>query len=160
ASNSYSGTTTVNGGMLVLGCAALDAAYGGPLVINGAKVKLALSAETPNDQPITINGGGLFDMNSFAESISGNLTLRDGSFVSAGTATLSIAAPSTIVVTNSGGIGGTGNLLLNAGPCEMRVLSGSFDVHPNISGNADIDKTGGGQLALFGTNAYSGVTTI
>ena len=164
SANAYAGTTRVNGGTLLLQCGALNAAFGGPLIISdgsaSATVKLLYDQEIPNGQPITINGLGVLDLNNLDEDISGSLTLNNGGSVNVGTAPLTLVAPSTITVTGGGSIYGTGTLQLGAGPCVMNVASGSLIVSTSMQGAAAITKTGGGNLYLYGTNTYTGLTTV
>ncbi len=97
-SNPYSGTTTVNGGTLLLHCGGISSAFAGPLVINNAAVRLTtLDRELPNFQPITINAGGLLDLNNLNEDIGGSLTLNNGGTINVGTAALTIFPPNSLL---------------------------------------------------------------
>jgi autotransporter-associated beta strand protein len=157
--NPYTGTTTVNAGILQLDCSGFNAAYGGPLIISNSTVTLdTLDQETPNNQPMTINNGGVFDLNNLDEDISGTLNMNGGT-INVGTAPLTILAPSTITA-NGGAINGTGSVQLGAGPCVINVLSASFYVYPVVQGTAAINKMGEGWLYFFGANTYSGLTTV
>src|ERR1041385_4039657 len=162
--NTYNGTTRVNTGSLLLQASGIDGAFTGPLIISDgsstATVKLLFDRVLPNNQPVTINNGGTFDLNNLNETIGSSLTLSGSTTIAVGTATLTMAAPNTISnLLGTCNITGSGNLQLGAGPTTIHV-AGTLTLSPAIQGSGDITKTGNGTLVFSGPNTYSGLTTI
>ena len=94
-SNSYSGTTRVNAGTLTLRVNADDGAFGGPLVIGDGSgsgsptVRLLQDTQIPDHLPVTINTGGLLDLNGWFDTFgsltgAGNVSLGSGGSVVVG----------------------------------------------------------------------------
>jgi len=166
--NTYSGTTTVNGGTLELGCGALNAAFGGPLVINsGGTVLLTLDKELPIGPPITVNSGGILNLNNFDDSIGTSLTLNgNGSVLNANPLNLSANAT---VTANPGVIflnpTISGSLNVNSGICTFDVINagslvGSLVLPASVSGSATINKTGVGFMSLSASNSFTGQLNV
>jgi autotransporter-associated beta strand protein len=167
--NTYTGTTMVNAGVLALLALGLDGAFGGPLVISDgsttATVRLLIDTEIPNSLPITINAGGLLDLNNFAETISPTLTLNNGGSIQTGTAILSLS-PSATVTFNTAPLTTdsiiAGKLSVNSGTCTFNVGSGgaTLRILASVSGSATINKTGPGFMALESSNSFSGTMNV
>jgi fibronectin-binding autotransporter adhesin len=70
SANTYSGTTTVNAGTLVLGKSGVNALAGTPTINDGGTIKLAAGNQFSGESTfLTINSGGVFDMNNFNETL-------------------------------------------------------------------------------------------
>lgn len=172
--NTYSGTTLVRSGTLVLGKSAGFPATGrvsvpGPLVIgNGvtaATVRLDYSHQLANTAPVTVNTNAILDLNSHSEVI-GPLTLH-GNTLDSGTGLLTLNGDVTVnkaatVATIAGRLSlGTATRTFHteeyfvAGPPDLLISAG-------ISGDlgAGLIKNGDGDLSLSSSNSYSGPTTI
>ena len=161
--NTYTGTTTVNGGTLLLECGAFNNAFDGPLVINsGATVQLVIDEELPIGPPITVNSGGTLNLNTLDDSIGTSLTLNgNGSVLNANPLNLSANAT---VTANPGVIflnpTISGSLNVNSGICTFNVINagslvGSFQVPASVSGAEQIVKTGVGFMTLSGANSFT-----
>ena len=78
----YTGTTRVNAGVLRLFAFGFNGGLNGPLIISdgsaSATVRLLIDHDIPNFIAITINAGGVLDLNNFNEDIGPNLTLNNG----------------------------------------------------------------------------------
>ena len=181
--NSYSGDTLVNGGMLLLGIAgamagstlntqtgsvgslsfgALTAAtFGGIKGSNG----LALSNTASAAVALTVGGNN--QSTSFAGILSGGgslikngtglLTLT-GSNVYSGATTISSGTLQVGDGATDGSIAGSSGITDNS--ALVYNLLGSQTYANAISGSGSLTKSGAGTLALTGSNAYSGATTI
>jgi autotransporter-associated beta strand protein len=134
STNSYTGTTTVAIGTLQLSKAIGINAITGQLVVgDGAgsdTVQLTVGHQIPNTTPVTVNTGGLLDLNSLQEII-GSL---------AGGGDVALGAPSAVLTC------GANN--------SSTLFSGA------ITGGGAFTKTGNGVLTLSGTNTFTGLTTI
>ena len=148
--NTYSGTTTVNGGVLsVRHSSGLGATTAGTTVNNGGEIQvqggIAIGAES-----LTLNGSGatgdgaLRNM-SGSNSWAGNITLGSNARIESQAGQLTLSG--TI------GNGGNGADLYVGG-------AGSIFVSGAITGNADVVKDGAGVLTLAGTNTYTGGTFV
>lgn len=146
--NTYSGTTNVNAGTLVLGAA--SAGKTGVTNVNGGTLRLgnndALGGASGDS--LVLTSGAIMSNSSAIRVIANAVTLAGNVTVGAGTTY-------TGVVTFSGPVSLTGN----------RTLSTA--VATTISGNIDdggsgyrLTKTGGSTLTLSGSNSHSGGTTI
>ena len=111
--NTYTGTTTISEGTLKLGA-------------NGV---------IPNGTALTITSPGIFDMNTYSDTI-GSIT---------GTGTIDNVAGGGIPTLTCGGNN------------SSTTFSGTIT---NASGNLSFTKEGSGTLTLSGTNSYSGTTKI
>ena len=163
ASNPYSGTTRVNAGTLQLNVGGL-VACNGPLVIGDGSgvgsptVRLLQSFELPDAQPITLNLGGLLDLNDFSDTISTSLTFNNSSIVQSGSGILTLPA-NAIVAVNAGSSTISGNFNVGSGTCLFGG-SGNLTISAMVTGAATLAKSGTGYLYLTGANGYSGSTLV
>lgn len=168
--NSYTGTTTVNRGTLVLNCFAYDYAFLGPLVISDgigpAEVRLALSAEIPDNVSVTVNAGGTLNLDNYNDVI-GSLTLQGGT-ASSGTGSLTLNGNLTVLASSTTATI-NGNLRFGGGLRTISVADGS--AFYDLSINASISDAGGGLLftnatpvsnfiRLPGSNSFTGPLTV
>jgi autotransporter-associated beta strand protein len=142
--NTYTGTTTVTGGVLFLNKPANTTAIAGPLVIDpadpslGAKVQLGADNQLDPMVAVTINGTGILK--------EGNYNLEAGSMTGFHTV---VTAPSAQNV-------------ISGDPPTLTVgfndLSTTFD--GVIGGPGTVVKVGTGTWTLTGVNTYTGGTII
>ena len=188
--NTYSGGTTVSGGLINF---AMAGNFGsGPITVNGGGLQWA----TGNTADISAQlaplgtGGATFDTNgnnvAFASALSGGgglikvgngtLTLGAANSYSGGTTinggTLAVSADNNLG--NAAGAlafgGGTLQLLgsftsaravtLNAAGGTIDTNSNSLTLSQGIAGAGGLTKVGAGTLVLAGANTYSGGTTV
>ena len=175
AANLYTGETQVNGGTLFLektgaGLANnFGPAMAGDLVINsGGTARYGADSQVRDDKDITVNAGGLLDLNGFAESMI-DLSINGGS-VTTGTGYLNVRG--SVSAGNSPASSYTGNLHLesptNGGLRDVSVASGGTFTITGVVGNGDnglpagLSKTGAGTLTFNGADAniYLGETQV
>ena len=173
ANNTFAGDTFVDEGTLNLAKSPFVQAVPANLVVGRpGGGPLAIARYVNHDQVwnhITVNRGGILDVNSFDE-YGGNLTLNGGGDVYTGIGTLFIAN----LAVNPSGVGTqssiSGRLGLYPGAHVFAIADGA--VGPGIadcfinaaivqySTSASLEKTGPGILQLVGNNTYVGTTTI
>jgi fibronectin-binding autotransporter adhesin len=170
ATNTYTGTTTVNAGTLLLDKSGIDNAIAGDLVIGdgtggaGAdvvryKADFQIAGSAGN---IAVNSTGLLDLNGYTDGIT-NLTLVGGAVAtSAGTLTIN-----GLVVTTASASTATisGNLSLGGVEVPFSIADGAAVTDLDISAvvsNGGITKNGAGTLKLSGTaaNICADLTTV
>jgi autotransporter-associated beta strand protein len=190
AANTYTGDTFVEEGVLVPSKGTGVTTIPGHLIIGGGGGLLATAATVRHSAgftivgSITVNRGGLWDLNGFSESfdvtaLQGRLalTLNNGGDVQTGAGTL--ALPAGDVMVNPGSTIGansfiSGNLVLQPGSHRFIVQNGitviglddipELDVPAVVSeqplGAADIVKEGFGAMRLGGANSFTGPVTV
>lgn len=135
--NTYTGTTTVNQGTLILDKGGLNGAIIGPLIIgdgaggvNADVVRLAAVNQIENTVPVTVSSSGLYDTDSFADAI--------------------------------GSLSGTGNVDLGGATMNIGFDDSSATFSGIISGTGGINKFTGttGTQTLSGNNTYTGTTVV
>jgi autotransporter-associated beta strand protein len=160
SSNPYTGTTFVSAGILQLNVAGISA-FGGPLTIGdgsgtGAPTVTDLqSIEMDNTGPVTINSGGMLNLNNFSDNINASVTLAGGS-IETGSGTLTLSPNSTITSGNGFDSFISGNLNNGSGTLTIQGSSGLLLIEANVSGAANIVQNGGVYTYWSGANTYSG----
>jgi autotransporter-associated beta strand protein len=167
AVNSYTGTTTVDAGTLLLGKTNNATAIPGDLVV-GDSTDPAMVQETVANQignpatTVPVNLSATFDLDGQDDTI-GSLVLT-GSSVTTETGVLTLSGNVTVNSSSTmAAIGG--NLDLPAGAHTIAIADpavGQVDVEVSaaISGPGGITKTGTGRLDLTGNSSYTGATMI
>ena len=175
--NTYTGSTKVKDGGLILDDIAANSAFLGSLEIGdgvgaagSAFVRLNAQHEIPNATAIDIRGDGLLDLNGKNETL-GNLTMALDAAVVTGAGTLFLEGNVTMGLvfsgTNSASI--TGNLDLSAGDHVFTTFDNSgvasdFVIDGVISGLGGFKKSGIGTLEIRGTagtpNTFAGGAAV
>ncbi len=164
-SNSFSGTTTVNAGSLVLSKSGGATAIAGPLVIgdgvSGAsadRVILGIADQISDSSAVTINNSGQLNFNGLSERV-GSLTLVGGA-VATGPGTIS----STIAILTSLASAQTATISGNFDMLTAQVFSVAAGTTPSgidldisaVVSNGILSKTGTGTLRLSAVNTFAG----
>jgi autotransporter-associated beta strand protein len=132
--NTFTGTTSVQGGQLILAKTVVNATILGPLVVNGGSVRLAASEQIADQAPVTVTDAGvLFFENLTAKETVGSLSGNGAVSVHNGTLTVGANNTST---TFGGTI--TGDRLPVGNPQPQTYFR--------------LVKTGNGVLTLTGNN--------
>ncbi len=147
--NSYSGSTTISGGILQIGSGGASGSLGAGPVANNASLVLNRSNALTVPNPISGTGG-------LTQAGSGTAILTGGNSYSGTTAISS----GVLQVGNGGTTGslGTGPVVNNASLVFSR--SDALAVPNAISGTGSLTMAGPGTLTLSGTNTYDGPTLI
>ncbi len=171
SANSFSRDTTINSGTLFLGkTAGLNAIAAGTVTVgdtigaaNDDVLRLGAANQIANTVNLVIEVTGLFDLNSFNETLGGTLTLNGGN-LTAGAGTLTLAGnvivntPALFTATSTI----SGNLALS-GQRSFTVSDGlaaiDLDIPATISGGGMI-KAGAGTMRLGAGNTMSGTFRI
>lgn len=147
--NTYSGSTTINSGILEVGNGGSTGTIGtGSVVDNGALVFNRTGTVTINS---VISGSGAVSNNSTGTLILANNNTYQGNTFNNGTGTLQIGnGGSTGSTEINGAITNNGTLTFNS--------TGSYTLNGNIGGTGQVIKQGSGLLILQGTEANNGLT--
>jgi autotransporter-associated beta strand protein len=175
SSNTYSGTTFVNAGTLVLnkspGADAIPATFVIGLFSGVQTVLLLAPDQIADTAQVQIFPSGGFGLNGFDDTI-GSLQLHSGagtaSAVATGAGTLSLAGNLTLFADSGSDTGATifGNLNLLPGSHTFNIADGAaandLDISAAIGGAGDLIKTGPGTLVFSGSsaNSYTGTTFV
>jgi autotransporter-associated beta strand protein len=157
AGNTYTGTTTVQSGTLVLAKSSGNAVPA-TLVLSAGSITVRLTAgnQIAAAAAVTVNSGALLDLNNNSDTF-GALTLNAGS-LSTGTGTATLNGD----VTSTGASSVSGKLALGAATRTFSVTAAAdtLTVSAAVSGGVGLTKSGAGTLILSGANTYSGPTTL
>lgn len=176
--NTFTGTTTVLGGILHLAKQSSRACFSGPLVIGDtagssvgggvdSTVRMEGEQQMPFSTPVTVNPDGVFDMGSHSAAI-GSLTLiGNGEVESSGvSATLTVfgnVTSANLVDPNGYAVASVRPHLSLGGATRTFTTDSYLSFYGNISsggGNAGIIKNGAKTLHFDGNNTYTGDTII
>jgi autotransporter-associated beta strand protein len=170
--NTYSGTTMVRDGTLLLDkdtAVAFGNAMSGPLVIgedelpeNTDIVRYLRCCQLPDDTDVTINASGLLDLNGFGDNVrnivfnGGDLaTEAAGSILPTGDITVNRNTNSQAVI--SGRMSLLSNPIINV---TGHFFSPDLSITALLHGPGGFTKNGVGEVGLTAANTYSGQTTV
>ena len=148
--NTYTGTTTVNAGVLnIRNSAALGTTIAGTTVSTGAELQLQ-GGIAVGSEALTLNGTGVTNSGAL-HSISGNNSWAGN-----------ITIGSTSQIQSDAGLLTLSGILTNGGNGTAFDFDGAGNILVSgvITNNASIVKNGTGTLTLSGANTYTGTTTI
>ena len=169
ASNSYTGGTTITGGLVNF--SALASFGTGNVTLNGGGVQWASASSADISSRLTAlgAGGGTFDTNGNAVTLATAIT-GGGGLTKVGSGTLNLTASNTYtggtiisagtVQVGNGATSGSivGNVVDNGALNFLRSDSVTFA--GSISGTGTVSKVSSGLLILTGTNTYTGGTLV
>jgi len=160
ASNSYGGTTTVAGGILVgtnTGTSNALFAFGsGPIVIsNGASIQLKANGSGSSQtivasNNVTLSGTTGIDVNRSSANSSNTFALGT---LAIGAGLLNVTGGNTYAL-SFGATTLSGAVTFN--PTTANLTLGAI----GENGSSSLTKTGAGNLTLTGSNSYTGTTTV
>ncbi|MCX6877281.1 MAG: autotransporter-associated beta strand repeat-containing protein [Verrucomicrobia bacterium] len=154
--NSYTGTTTVTAGLLIVrNDTALGSTVAGTTVNDGAAMKIESVLGVPTEvgaEALTLNGTGISSGGALSNSGDNNY----GGLLTLGSTTRIISTDGTLTLSNTGTITApnlTKGLTVGGG--------GSVTIEGIIgTGTGTLTKEGTGTLTLTKTNTFSGLTTV
>ena len=149
AANTYTGGTTISGGILQLGNGGSSGSITGTIIDNG---QLSLDrSDTGQILSGVISGTGtLVQMGTGTSILTGTNTYSGGTTISAGTLQLGNATATGSIV---------GNVIDN-GVLQFNRTDTALNLAGNITGTGSVIQAGTGTVTLVGSNTYSGVTTV
>jgi fibronectin-binding autotransporter adhesin len=146
--NTYSGATTINAGVInIQNATALGTTGGGTTVNNGAALQVQGNIAVGNEA-LTLNGSGIANDGALrnisgTNSMSGAVTLGSAATIGSDAGTLTL----------SGAVTNVGFLLTETG-------AGNVTLGGVVSGTGGLTKNGSGTLTLTGSNTFTGTTTV
>ncbi|MCA0248161.1 MAG: autotransporter-associated beta strand repeat-containing protein [Proteobacteria bacterium] len=161
-SNTYTGATTVGGGVIVASSDANLGPTGNLLVLNGGAVQAIASFSTT--RPVELGaGGGTFDTNGYTLTLGGTVS-GDGRLTKSGAGTLVLAGTASYsggTTVNGGVLQGTtdslrGDITNNAVVAFNQITAGTYAGAISGTGAVTID----GAVSFTGANTYAAGTTI
>jgi fibronectin-binding autotransporter adhesin len=152
--NTYTGTTTVNSGTLVLAKSASTDAIAGNLVINGGAVQLGANFQIDNSATVTVNGSGKLDVNGNTETLRQLTSTSSTAAVTLGTGTLNLNSPSNANTNYAGTITGAAGSNFNV------VGAGKVSLSGDNSGFVGTINVNSGTLHVSGSNNAAGAGTV
>ena len=168
ANNTYTGVTTISGGILQLGNGGTAGMIAGDVINNGV---LAFNRSDNVVFAGNISGtGSIAYMGPGTVTLTGSSTYSGGTMISGGTVQAgsdsAFGAAGTTLTVVGGTIQATASFTI-ARSITLTTPGGTFDTNGNtltlqgaISGTGGLTKTGVGTLILTGTNSYTGGTTV
>jgi len=143
--NTYTGTTTVDSGILQLGASA-SLASAAVNINSGGTVEFDGSF-TPTNTTITINSGGtLLSRTAGTTPLAGSRVIMAGGLLDTDTSATGVSL---------GSIEGTGTINLNNNALTVGSLNTDTTLAAAVAGNSQLNKIGTGTLTLTGSNTYS-----
>jgi fibronectin-binding autotransporter adhesin len=176
SANTYTGVTTVNDGTLVLDKSASGTtAVAGNLIIGDGTgtdtVRLDESNQITDTASVTLNNGGVFNLNNNSETIAGLNAASTGAQVQLGTGTLTVN--NSTANTFAGTLTGAGTLTkTGVGRLTLSTASGSFTGTTNVNGgivalqsatalgSSAVSVQSGGNVELQGGLTYANAFTL
>jgi autotransporter-associated beta strand protein len=152
ASNSYSGTTDIQGGKFYLGSAG-RLGSGAVTIASGANLDFGTGAGQTNIVANDILGAGAIIQStpSTDTRITGDVTSSGGLTIQSG----------TLRIGNAGTTGSySGDTVVNSGAVLAFARSNAYTHGGTISGAGGVTKVNAGDVTLTASNSYSGVTTL
>ncbi|MGU3413943.1 autotransporter-associated beta strand repeat-containing protein [Enterobacteriaceae bacterium C34A] len=166
--NTYSGGTTVSGGVLNVSADNNLGVHDTTLTLNGGALQYGKGFDTDRQVTLGEHGGGI-DTNGNQAMLSTALT-GSGRLTKLGKGTLTLTANSKATggTTIDGGVlqlgngGTTGEIIGNVEDNTALVVnrSNALTLSGNISGKGDVQQIGSGSTVLTGDNSYSGITRV
>ena len=180
--NTYSGITTVNGGVLQIGDGGTTGSLGGGNVTNNGTLtfnrgdSITVGNVISGGGALIQNGAGTLTLGS-ANTFSGGTTISSGiitmahnlalqnSTVDVGANNNALTFSAGITTPTVGALQGSGNLTLVTAASEAATLNAGGNGATTtfsgaINGAGGMVKSGSGTMVLAGTNTYAGTTTV
>ena len=154
--NTYIGTTAVNGGILVLDeTSGADHALGTGghtlTINNGAIVRYGAAEQLDNLTPIVINGSTM-DMQTFHDATAGGgLTLNGGSII--GTTGSGLGIPAGTITSTGASVISTATLALSGANQSIVVSNGTLTLNTAVTAGT-FTLSGTGTMVLSGANSF------
>ncbi|MEJ8856977.1 autotransporter outer membrane beta-barrel domain-containing protein [Variovorax robiniae] len=169
ATNTYTGATIINQGVLAFSNPGNLGTLGNPIVFNGGTLRYLAASSFIGRSVSLLAGSGTVDTNGFSVEYRG-VASGAGSMTKIGAGTLSLTGTNTYTggtIINGGtlqvGLGGTsgslaGNIANNAALVFNR--SNALTYSGVISGTGTLTQSGTGTTTLTGANTLTGPTTV
>jgi len=155
ASNTYSGTTDIQGGKFFLGGAG-RLGSGNVTIASGANLDFGTGANQTNIVANNISGAG-----QIIQSTANTTTILAGAVTSTGNLTIN-SSNGLVLIGNAGTTGSySGNTVINVSSATLAFNRSDAYTHGGtISGVGGISKVAAGDVTLTGDNSYTGQTSL